>query len=326
MFPFGKKTPSKTLSRVKTTFHSVFAVIVLSAFVLGISYFVRELSLLTPTKLAAVSQPVLDKLGVSNETAGEVAGDFAKRAEPPAAVEAPKSVEEEKEALFSIAVFADVHSDLENLRAAVSKTRDLEINTVFLLGDETDLGVPKDLAAVKKVMDDSGLTYYALPGDRDLYDTVGQQAFLDVFGVNYHSVGIGGKKFVLLDNSANFTIVLGNLIDWFVREVADADFVLLSQPLYHPSNDKVMGVVDGEEDAAVRKQALELLDVIRASPVVAVVAGDHHMSSTSPDPVDTQLTHYVVGAITRERNLQPPRFGVLTIFTDGDYEVKDVVL
>ena len=175
-------------------------------------------------------------------------------------------------------------------------------------------------------MDDSGLTYYALPGDRDLYDTVGQQAFLDVFGVNYHSVGIGGKKFVLLDNSANFTIVLGNLIDWFVREVADADFVLLSQPLYHPSNDKVMGVVDGEEDAAVRKQALELLDVIRASPVVAVVAGDHHMSSTSPDPVDTQLTHYVVGAITRERNLQPPRFGVLTIFTDGDYEVKDVVL
>ena len=86
----------------------------------------------------------------------------------------------------------------------------------------------------KVIMDESGLLYYSLPGDRDLYESVGPQNFYNVFGKPRLSVTIGDVKVVLLDNSANYSLIDSAIIGQFKEEIKDADFVAISQPLYHP--------------------------------------------------------------------------------------------
>ncbi|MBI2620967.1 metallophosphoesterase family protein [candidate division WWE3 bacterium] len=305
-----KKKSTKKISGFFRIVRSAFSVVVLTAFILGISYFVREVTRLTEPKLASIFGRAGDVGDV-----GEVAGGST----------AAES-ESEKKILFRAAIFADVHSDVENLKAALDKSADESVSAIFLLGDETDLGLVDDLQKIKNVMDESGIRYYAIPGDRDLWKTVGTQNFSDVFGDNYHTLTVNDTKFVVLDNSANYSVIPVELFDWFVGEVGDADFVLLSQPLYHPSNDRIMGVVDGEEVPDVRKQARELLEMIRKTDVRAVIAGDHHASSVSTDPKKSGLTHYAVGAITRERNLQTPRFSILIMYEDETFVLTDIII
>jgi hypothetical protein len=59
--------------------------------------------------------------------------------------------------------------------------------------------------------------------------------------------------------------------------------------------------------------------------VVATFAGDHHLSSDYTEPV-SGVKMYIVGAVTRERNLQKPRFDMVTVYTDGTVEVSEVVI
>lgn len=330
---------------------SVSAVVILTALVLGISYFVRELSTLDPTKLVRVSAPILAKVGVSEEKAGEVAGKFAKRigetnigfpdkdvdeedlvSEDDENVESDESNEEDivaaesERELFSVAILADSHNDNERLTKALERAEELSVSAVFHIGDLTDLGITENLRDAKKTLDESATKYYAIPGDRDLWQSVGPDNFTEVFGKNYYKVTLDGYKFVILDNSANYTVVEEELIEWFGEEVEDADFVLLAQPLYHPTNDKVMGNVNDETVADVREQAIEILTSIRESDVKAIFAADHHKFSESADPEDEDLVHFVMGAITEERNLQTPRLAVLKVFDGGDYEVEQIVL
>ena len=208
----------------------------------------------------------------------------------------------------------------------VSKTKDLSIDTAFHLGDFTDLGVIDKLEEAKKILDESELNYYTIPGDRDLWQSVGIDNFKQVFGDNFHSITLKGMKFIMLDNSANYTTVDSKLMLWFSKEVEDADFVLLSQPLYHPTFNKVMGVVDGEVIAKVKEQAQEILNLIRQSKVKAIISGDQHSASINPDIQNPTLSHIVVGAITSDRNLQSPRFSVLKVYADGNYKIEDILL
>jgi predicted phosphodiesterase len=232
---------------------------------------------------------------------------------------------------IKVSVFADSHNDVTNLTKALSMSNDENITTILHLGDLTNLGITEDLQQTFSTLSSSGMTFYAIPGDRDLWKTSGPQNFLSVFGDNRHSFAIEDSKFVVFDNSMNFTKISQENIDWFYKEIADADFVFLSQPLYHPSN-KVMGVFEGEEIINVKSQADELLSAIRASNVKAVFAAEHHLSSETVDPVDPELMHYVVGAITSTINerpqsiLQSPRFSILTIKPDGTYTVIEKVL
>ena len=129
----------------------------------------------------------------------------------------------------------------------------------------------------------------------------------------------------------NFSKISQEDINWFKEQVVEADFVFLSQPLYHPSN-KVMGVFEGDEIVNVKKQGDELLSYIRSRDVKAIFAAEHHMSSETQDPQDKDLMHYVVGAITSTINekpqtiLQSPRFSILTIKGDGTYSVTEKIL
>jgi len=232
---------------------------------------------------------------------------------------------------FVVALFADSHLDIQNLAKAVGLAKGLNADVILHLGDHTDLGLLPDLQKAKAELDASGITYYAIPGDRDLWETTGPENFLEVFGSNKHTFTLGLFKFVVLDNSRNFSKIPAEDVEWFKQEVADATFVVLSQPIYHPSN-KVMGNFEGEKVVSVREQADELLGVIRQSNVKAIIAGDHHLSSEALDPEKPELVHYVIGAITSEINdkpqaiLQTSRISILELSSNGTFKIHEELL
>lgn len=232
---------------------------------------------------------------------------------------------------------------MENAFHKISQDDDIEY--LFLLGDLTGYGDTQSLSKIKEMLDSTGMTYYAIPGDHDLTESLGFTNFTQVFENNMHKIKVEDITFLMLDNSANFTEILSSDMTWFKNNVGSADFVFLSQPLYteelnSPFSSLYMGsTLEKPEDedmlerqSRVLAQRDELLKEIRESEIKAVVAGDHHKSSDQEDPEDADLSHHVVGAISGTVNelpqtlLQSPRFSVMTVFDDSTYELEEVLL
>lgn len=238
----------------------------------------------------------------------------------------------EKTALFEVAIMGDCENDFDSLELALSRAEELNVNAVFFLGDFTSWGDEKSLTEARDIMDASGMTYYAIPGDRDLAASVesgdksGLKYFKGIFRDNFHEVVINSTRFVVLDNSPNATTLSADLVGSFNNSLSYSSFVLLSQPLYHPSFPRVMGLIDGVENVPVAGQRDELLSSIRDSDVKAVLSGDLHHYSKFVDPVNKELKHYTIGALTSERNLIGREFVVLKVFEDGLYTVDVIKL
>ena len=352
------KKPSFT----KRLFRSGMSTVIISAFVLSVTYGVKFLSEKNP-QLALYEYA---RTVPQDSKAGQVAGVLTEKYEnyvQHAQDKASKAVEESStgsipnedmnvvdptkndtvstntpeidsktnDERFVVAIFADSHSDTDNLNKAISVAKSLNTDVILHLGDHTNLGIVPDLQKAKNTLELSGIKYYALPGDRDLWESTGPQNFIEVFGTNRHSFKLGEFKFVLLDNSRNFSRIPQEDVDWFSKEVTDASFVLLSQPLYHPSN-KVMGIYDGEKIVAVRNQAEEILEMIRQSNVKAIISAEHHLSSETLDPIKPELVHYVVGAVTSEINdkpqaiLQTSRISILELDSNGTFKIHEELL
>ncbi len=246
------------------------------------------------------------------------------------------SIDQPKELALSVGLFADSEGDSANLKKAINRMEDLSVDIAFFLGDLTRWGSLEELKEGKAVLDSSDLEILVLPGDHDLAasvskgDLLGRSKFLEVFGQNMYKYAKGDINFVLFDNSANFTPISPEDYEWFESGLATADFVILSQPLYHPTNKRVMGIVDGDIVSTVRDQAQTMLDDIRNSRVKAIISADQHFFSSNQDPKKSSLRHIVIGALVSNaeelRNPQSPRFAVLKVFSDGTYKVEEVVL
>lgn len=344
---FGKRSSSRKKSHSPfSLIKSVLAMVVLTAFVLALSFFIRELSTTTPTRLIDLSSPVLSRLGVTEDEAGQVAGEFIKRIGETSIKESAKEVSvtvpitpessSDKVALLRVALMSDSENDTITTKKALNILKEENIKNFFYLGDLTNWGDLNSLTTMKGFFDESGVNYYVLAGDHDLAasvqqgDTLGLNNFKSVFGNNFHSVTISGKKFVLLGNGANHSLIDSETITWFKQELVDADFVILAQPLYHPTNSRVMGYTDGEVDQLVKEQALELLNLIRASDVNIIFSADQHLSSENKDPIKNDLLHVVIGALisnsTQLRNPQTPRFTIFTLYEDDTYKIEDKIL
>lgn len=252
--------------------------------------------------------------------------------------EVPKQVlGQEKEILLEIGLLSDSEGDIENLERAITRLKDRNIETAFFLGDLTRFGSIEELREVKRVLDSSGINFIVIPGDHDLADSVssgdirGLKNFTEVFGEDSHIYEEKNVSFMLFNNSANFTKISDETLEWFDSNISNVDFVILSQPLYHPSNPRVMGQVDGDVVSTVREQARQLLSIVRRSDSVkAVIAADQHFFSKNTDPERGDLTHFVIGALVSNResirNLQSSRYAILKIFESGGYTVEEVVL
>jgi predicted phosphodiesterase len=331
-----KKKKSMILRILFRTVRGAVAIVILAALVLGVSYGVGKLSKLNPVQLFRVSSTFLSSFGVSKDVTEKIEQGLV---ESPVEIEYPEdsNVPEvsgataedfarQEDIVVRVALFADSHLDWDALSAAIEKVKELEVDMIFHVGDHSNLGIVKNLEKTKDLLDASELSYYAIPGDRDLWQTVGTDNFLQVFKENRHTVTKDDIVFVLMDNSANYSTVEDSAMEWFEKNVADADFIFLSQPLWHPTNSKVMGYVNGDKVENVRIQAEELLKKVRESEVLAVFAGDQHMFSKNLDSEKESLVHYALGALTSERNLQTPRFALLDIGENAQYSVKQVIL
>ncbi|OGC45490.1 hypothetical protein A2V49_02685 [candidate division WWE3 bacterium RBG_19FT_COMBO_34_6] len=350
---FKKRRRNSSPKLSQRILRSVVSIVVLTAFVLGLSLLVKQISVMDPDKIVAIASPLLAKVGISNKMAGDVAGIFVERIfktniEPSknydpdnlnSIVEEPgiqtnTTSEDKKDAIdmsnisFKAALIADSHSTIPNLIKALEIANINNVHTLFFLGDYTDLGEEDKLIQSKKVMDSAGILYYSLPGDRDLYQTVGNTNFNKVFGQAPTSVVIGENKFVLLDNSANYTLITDDVIERFKKELIGADFVLLSQPVYYPNISylkPIMGYVKGEVTSDVKEQGEEILSMIRNSDVKAVIAGDHHSFSRSLDPKRSTLEHVAIGSVTDEKtDLGRPSITVLSTDNKGNYMVEEI--
>ncbi len=330
-------------------FRSIISIVILTAIVLGVSYFVKGVSTFDAESAYRLSEPVLSKAGLDDTVIGEVAGKFVARMDEYNEENETDNTEEEytdetvsaentvtpkfepgsdvdSPLLFTLAVMADSHNYNGVLAQALNIASEKDVEAVIYLGDYTDWGDVDSLKNAKTIMDNSGLEYYSLPGDHDLAQSVGTKNFLEVFGKNKYSLVIKGMKLVLFDNSANFTPLGKDDLSWFEEEVADADYVFLSQPIYHSSGFKMMGYVDGEETPEVAEDRERMLKAVRSSPhVKAVISADLHQSGNDADPERSDLYHIVSGALTESRNLQSSRFIYLNIRENG-YNVEEFML
>jgi Icc-related predicted phosphoesterase len=348
-------------------FKSIISIIVLTAFVLGITFLVRGIGQLEIKDVVKAANPLLARLhlNVNEDEVGQVAGSMISRltntniagggssvrvSEDSAGltptpmpsttsgvtsttnVRIPSFSNTSGQVKYSLGLVSDVHSDFAGLQKTLSLLKQSQVSTLFFLGDLTAFGVVSDLKQGKDILDNSGIEYFVLPGDRDLYNSVGLDNFLEVFKKTNDSKTIDGTKFIIFDNSANYTPITEEKMAWFANEVKNADFVILSQPLYAGLKiDRYMGHIDGKDTQAVLSQRDALLQEIRDSNVKAVVSGDLHLAGEAADPVKSTLKHIYIGhvnngALTNELDLQTPRFSKLIMYENGGYAVENVVL
>ena len=235
-----------------------------------------------------------------------------------------------KTKLMEILLISDTEDFWENTKRALEAGKNGNVDFGIHLGDVTHLGVPSKLSEAKELFDNSGVTLYPIPGDRDLWKsrqtTDGLAAFKDVFGEDYRVVDYRGIKFLLIDNSNIYEGIDDKQWSFIDENISDTDFVFFHNPIYFNESylfgDKGMGQYSQD----VEQQRIRLLETIRKSNVKAVFAGNQHMFSETVDKEKQGLNHYVIGSLNPDRNLQMPNFSTLTIYEDGDYYVKKIDL
>lgn len=232
--------------------------------------------------------------------------------------------------LFRFAVLADSHKDTLSLEKALNQVRDEGVKFVIMMGDLSDVGTLAELESTKRVLDASGLTYYAAAGDHDLWDSRDKESdppknFSQVFGKTYQSFSNQGVRFILIYNSDNYLGLDGVQLAWVEDELNRAlaetpkrIFVFAPTPLFHPSSDHVMGKVTPK----LASQAEHLTTTFKKSGVDLVFSADTHFFSRFTEPKN-ELDMVTVGAVTSEKNPQAPRFAIVEVLEDGNYNVLE---
>lgn len=237
------------------------------------------------------------------------------------------------EYLYSFAIISDSHNDNQNLAKALDQAQSEGAEFIIGLGDYTDVGTTDELINSKVYFDRVGMPYYLLPGDHDLWDSrdkgkLATANFSKVFGPNYSSFKHLNTRFILIDNSDNYLGVDGLQEAWILDELnrasdegSDLILAFIPIPLYHPSSDHFMG----KTESKLRVQAERITNMLAQNNVREVFAADAHFFTRYTEPKNS-LKMTVVGAVTAERNIQEPRFVMVDIFTNGEYNVRDIII
>lgn len=256
--------------------------------------------------------------------------------DPGSALESTKTTEEStssSDIKLKFAVIADPHLDYPGLAKALKIAKEKNTQFVIGMGDFSDVGTTQELMASRQKFDESGMTYYALPGDHDLWDSrdkgnISNQNFNSVFGPPYQAFSVNDVRFILVYNSDNYSGLDEIQLSWVGEEVdkSSADpqaitFVFAATPLYHPSSDHVMGKVTPK----LKTQADHLIDTFKKGGVDEVFSADTHFYSRYKEP-KSMLNMTTVGAVTSDRNPQTPRFAIVEVYTDGSYNVIETTL
>jgi len=228
---------------------------------------------------------------------------------------------EKENQLIKFAVMADVHSDWDNFKSALEIAKKDESEFVIVAGDLTTIGKKEEFLEAKKILDESGLKYYIILGNHDVWygRRLNQDIFGEVFGNTYFSFKKDGFKFILINNgddTGGLEKIKGTegQKKWIEKETEEClkidCLVFLHIPLNHPSSIYIMG----QDQPAVASQAGELIELFKKNKVKELFAGHLHFSSNYElDGLKTTI----VGALTSERNFQSPKFLEIWAQNDG---------
>jgi len=208
---------------------------------------------------------------------------------------------------------------------------------VVLVGDLTKTGEEKQFKELKDVLDKSGLKYYVVPGNHDIYAAKKKTGnpliyFQNYFGKPYQQLLIerGNLKFsfLFIDNSnedqgigeTQMSFIKQNLVSNSIQsDTTAATLVFLHIPVWHPTSEYIMGYRNKE----VSKQKEKLLNIFKEASVSAAFFG--HLHKTSFYEWDG-IKMYVAGSVNSFRNWQTPRFLKVEIFGKGEYKTQEIEL
>lgn len=229
--------------------------------------------------------------------------------------------------ISKFAVISDTHSDDEETEKAVKQAKSLGAKFIIDTGDWTTVGTLAQLQSQKAILDASGLPYWGVLGDHDRWQS-GEKNFETVFGKIYQSFDKESFHFILLDAS-DITNGFGQeQLDWFEKDVSQNKtkpiLIFMHLPVYHPTSDRTIASKAGQ-DAERDAQVSRFLGIIKGRNVLAMFSGDHHLSEIYTEP-QTGVKIVSVGAVTRSRNLQTPRFDLVEIREDSTINIKEEVI
>jgi len=208
---------------------------------------------------------------------------------------------------MTIALISDSHNNNNNLQTALTIAKKKKADFVIHLGDLTNVGTKKELENAKMVLDNSGLKYFVLPGDHEYYVS------------EWNGV----------PSISNFTSLFGDTDSWLVfsqsGENSNFEFLIAKQNTNSNFQNGEVFLFTHQPLYPLGKDP-DLLEKVRNSNIKAVFSGDLHFGSKTIDSVRSSLTHFVIGALAKERNLQSPRFSILRIYEDGGYNLEEIIL
>jgi hypothetical protein len=233
----------------------------------------------------------------------------------------------QKKVISKFAVLSDTHSDSDNTRAAIIQAKSLGAEYIVHSGDWSTVGTIAELSAQKKIFDQEKISYYGIMGDHDRWQS-GIRNFQQVLGSTYESFDRNGLHHILLDSSDLQNGLYKEQLDWLERDLQAIGgkpiVIFMHLPIYHPTSDRTISNKAG--DSSQRDaQSQKFLDLIKGKNVVGIFSGDHHLSSSYTEP-NTSVKIFISGAVTRERNLQKPRFTLVEVYQDYTLGVADQVI
>ncbi|MDD3998823.1 MAG: metallophosphoesterase [Patescibacteria group bacterium] len=206
---------------------------------------------------------------------------------------------------LNVAVMADIHGDTKQLEKMLLKARDNGAELIIIAGDIIEREEKDSLRMVKTILDQSGLEYAVIPGDREK----NLNNFNNVFGRDYQTIEMGMVKFILINN-ASWQGLGEEQKRWIEAEVSECQEKICLAVMHKPLNNLFSVKVMGEGNEKVAAEARWLREILIASGVERIEAADlHYSTSYELEGMRTDI----VGAISREDNLQSSRYTELMI-------------
>lgn len=232
-----------------------------------------------------------------------------------------------KKIISRFAVISDTHSDNEETQKATNQIKNLGVDYIIHTGDWTKVGTVDELQAQKKILQNSDSLYWGVMGDHDRWQSKAVN-FQTVFGSTYESFDKNNLHHVLLDNSDLEQGFGKDQLDWFQADMEKnknkPTIIFMHLPIYHPSSDRTIAAKGGVSNER-NQETDRFLKIIKGKKVLAMFSGDHHLSSSYTEP-KTSVRIFISGAVTRDRNLQTPRFSLVEVYDDFSLNVTDQII
>ncbi|MDQ3239543.1 MAG: metallophosphoesterase [bacterium] len=235
---------------------------------------------------------------------------------------------------YNITLISDIHNNVVDLQSAIAKINQSDTQAVIVLGDLTNTGTRSELLTVKKTLGSLNKKYYVIAGDHDLWasreHTQNPQTIFDDIFKDHQlppSISVKDINFIRVDNADIYNGVSMDTIESLSKSLSKGispQVIVSHKAIYNPLTLHKMGYINEKENKLVLEQALKIQSIVKnaTNQNVTLVNGDLH-SFSKYKFLDTLHLVFNIGAITKFKNFQNPRYAVLKHLLDGTVIVED---